>query len=199
MNKLLSLLVLGAALTVSTSTVFADEDKNNESNNVCPVGLVNNMTLEQEFGAVAASKTHCIKKRHEVKVVMQVNDYCGKSNPATGACLEPYGFRNVPELIKNYSITHGMDRKDFDIVVIVHSAGGKLMLKGNVFESWVQDALDNGVKVYFCENTVRAMIKSGALTAGDVAAGVIDGVEYVTGGLTALVDFQSRGYQYIQP
>lgn len=198
MNKLLNIVMLGAALSFSTSVAFAQDD-DNESNNACPVGLVNGMTLEDEFGPEVAATTHCIKKRHNVKVVMQVNNYCGRTAADGVTCLEPYGFRNIPEMLKNYTITHGMNRKDFDIAIIVHGTGGRLLVKNNPFQSWVTDAIDNGVKVYFCENTVRAMITSGALPAGNVASKVIPGVEYVTGGLSALVDMQSRGYQYIQP
>lgn len=69
------------------------------------------------------------------------------------------------------------------------------------------------VKFHFCMNTVRGMAKNKAKALfgstatpyqiGMVKKGlvkkVIPGVTYVTGGLTALADFEKEGYMYIQP
>jgi len=56
-------------------------------------------------------------------------------------------------------------------------------------------------------NTTRGMQASGSLPADATSALVtsvdVNGVEhsvgYVTAGITALADFQQRGYEYVQP
>lgn len=65
------------------------------------------------------------------------------------------------------------------------------------------------VKFHFCMNTVRGMAKKKAgpgassekiaMIRKGLVRNVIPGVTYVTGGLTALADFQKEGYTYIQP
>ena len=63
-----------------------------------------------------------------------------------------------------------------------------------------------GEKFYFCQNTTRGFMRNGTLpTVAETtdmtgAKGqLIDGVEYVTAGVTAIADFQSQGYKYVQP
>ena len=61
-----------------------------------------------------------------------------------------------------------------------------------------------GVKFYFCQNTTRGFINNGTLPAANEAEGgataqLIDGVEYVTAGVTSISEFQQRGYEYVQP
>jgi intracellular sulfur oxidation DsrE/DsrF family protein len=108
--------------------------------------------------------------------------------------------------------------KDYEIAAIVHSGGGPLVIKNgttgdgvhvvtNAFEDVVKDLMNKGVKFYFCMNTTRGMQGSGLLPADATSALVTsvddDGVEhsvgYVTAGITALADFQQRGYEYVQP
>ena len=163
--------------------------------NSCPDGLAEN--LSKEFGPGVAEKTQCVKEKKDIKVVMQVNQYCGKK--VDGKCIAPHGFRTIPAMIKNYTITNGIPRDQVDIVMVVHGGGGKILLKGSQFETQVRFALDNGVKVYFCQETLRSFIKKGLIPAGKASESLIEGVEYVTGGLLAVVDFQKQGYKYIQP
>ena len=60
-----------------------------------------------------------------------------------------------------------------------------------------------GVKFYFCQNTTRSFVANGTLPPGNVMGGataqLIDGVEYVTAGVTAIADLQEQGYRYVQP
>ena len=42
-------------------------------NNACPVGLVSGLPLDEEFGAGTQELTRCLERRHNVKVVVQVN------------------------------------------------------------------------------------------------------------------------------
>jgi len=186
------------ALAVTTllfaGSVQADDNSEN-SNNACPVGLVSGLALDTEFGPGVAALTKCNDKRHNVKVVFQLN--------ANAGC---YGLGNITNVIDDYEITHGMVRgRDYQLAAIVHSAGGPMMVKNGVngfanpCEAQVSALIAKGVKFYFCQNTTRAYLGNGRLTAGMVKEQVIDGVEYVTAGLGALGDFQSRGWKYVQP
>ncbi|MCG6900799.1 MAG: DsrE family protein [Gammaproteobacteria bacterium] len=124
-----------------------------------------------------------------------------------------YALGNINNMIKDYEYTYELEAgKDFEIVAVVHSGGGYLLLKDeyvddsgavktgrNKFEQEVKNLMGRGVKFYFCQNTARSFMKKGILPAGDATKELIDGVEYVTAGVTAISDFQSDGYKYVQP
>jgi len=128
-------------------------------------------------------------------------------------CTRPYALGNLVNMINDYKITNGIgDPEDIDIKVVVHSGGGYLLLKDegydgggnyvtgrNKFQGNVESLMDMGVKFYFCQNTTRGFINNGTLPAGDATAELIDGVEYVTAGVTAIADLQEQGYKYVQP
>lgn len=189
---------------VATTLLFAgsvqadDNHHSNRSNIACPVGLVKGLDLDTEFGPGTAALTKCLDKRHGVKLVFQIN----------GA--PPFGLGNIKNVIDDFEITHGMVRgRDYEIAAIVHSAGGTTAVKSsaliahgkpaNAGEALVNELIGKGVKFYFCQNTMRAYMANGTLTAGNAHSEVIEGVRYVTAGLDALTDFQSRGWKYVQP
>lgn len=203
--------VLAGLLT--TGTAWAGE----ASNNTCPVGLVNGLTLNDEFGPGSDMLTSCLERRHNAKVVMQINRFCRDSVP-NSQCTRPYALGNIRNMIKDYEITHGMEAgKDYEIVAVVHSGGGGLVLKDsgidgngspvsgrNQFEAAMRGLIADGVRFYFCQNTTRGFISGDILPdASESAAGatgeLIEGVEYTTAGVTAIAEFQSRGYRYVQP
>jgi len=201
MKNVNSLMLAGLlAVSLTSAPVFADDDgdENDANGGPCPTVSFNGLTLDEEFGAGAANMTRCLENRKKVKIVMQVNNYCGKTN-ATGACVAPYGLRNVPSIIRDYVNTHGIARDELDLRVIVHGPGGKHVLKGSQFEANVKGVIAAGVPVYFCQNTVRSFMNSGLIPVGAASTAVIDGVQFVTGGLTALADLQEEGFMYIQP
>ena len=223
------LAVCVSALAFSGVASAEEEDAGGASNNECPVGLVNNgMTLDDEFGYLTSELTKCLDRRHNVKVVMQINKPCrdsyvvdGKVTNTVAACKrngvnEPdfgrsYALGNINNMIKDYEITHGMVvGKDYEIAAIVHSGGGYLLLKdggdngkggtnSNKFEPEVKNLMDRGVKFYFCQNTTRGFVGNKTLPAGNATAQLIDGVGYVTAGVTSIAEFQQRGYEYVQP
>ena len=183
-------------------------------NNECPVGLVSGMTLDDEFGKGTSDLTQCISRRHNVKLLIQINQYCGNSS-----CSRAYALHNIYNVIADYETTYGMrPGKDYEIVAIVHSGGGPMVIKDgttgdgvhfvtNAFENDVKDLMNKGVRFYFCMNTTRGMQASGALPADATSAlvtsvdanGEEHSVGYVTAGITALAEFQQRGYEYVQP
>ena len=135
------------------------------------------------------------------------------NNIANCADNRAYALGNLRNMIKDLKITNGIAPEDIDIRVVVHSGGGYVLLKDagfdgagnyiesgrNKFQSQVEDLMAEGVRFFFCQNTTRGFINNGTLPAGDATAQLIDGVEYVTAGVTAISDLQEQGYRYVQP
>ena len=211
-NVIGAIVLLGFAFT---GAVHAAGGGNNE----CPVGLVNGLTLDDEFGPGTGDLTNCLDRRHNVKVVMQINQFC-RDTVSNADCADnrAYALGNIRNMIKDYEITHGMVAgKDYEIVAVVHSGGGWQMLKDdgldgngnpvtgrNKFEGQVSDLIAQGVEFYFCQNTTRSFIRGNRLpdateTVGGATAELIEGVKYTTAGVTAIAEFQQRGYKYVQP
>lgn len=219
MKRLLTVLSI-ICLGLTATTAMADRDHHDESDQqACPVGLFakdangNLMTIDDEFGAGSNAITRCLANRNKIKLVMQVNKACRdtavvsdgnggyriKNHPTSCNPGRGYGVAQMKAMIRDFTVTNGIPPRKLDLVMIFHDGGGYLLLKGNAFEQDVKDLLAAGVRMYFCQNTVRGFIRNGALPAGDATSHIIEGVEYVTGGLTALSDFEGRGYTYIQP
>jgi len=173
------------ALMVGLVSMPAVADKG--GNNECPVGLVTGMSMDDEFGPGTQELTKCLKKRHNVKMVVQINQFC--TNPATPAtcAASPYGLNNIRNILDDYEVTHGMKPgKDYEMVVVLHSPGGRMALKDkgytagvpgqpdavppvdpiapievtgrNPFQGTIEDLIKRGVKFYFCQNTTRAYL-----------------------------------------
>lgn len=180
-------LMLGGALLSSQAMA-------GRSGRACPT-LVQD-AVEAEFGPGSAAVTRCLAKREDIKVLYQINQECKNSK-----CDSAYAAGNIMNAYKGYVDTHGIDPKNFEIVAVVHSAGWKLVLDNNSadphptatnpFQSQIQGLLDKGIKIYFCQNTARSK--------GVKLAHMIPGIEFVTSGVTAIADFQSIGYSYVQP
>lgn len=148
-----------------------------------------------------------------------------KNNAVNCADNRAYALGNMRNMIKDYELSHGIG--NWEIVAVVHSGGWGLLVEdgyeftnilgeggpqsglktlSNQFQGQVEDLIDQGVQFLFCQNTTRGMIKRGNLptvtesTYGDGATeALIDGVGYVTAGVTAIAEFQALGYSYVQP
>lgn len=206
-----SLLVLGS---FSVSAMAADE---------CIAGQVTGMSLETEFGPGVSEITRCLTKGGQVKLVIQVNKACrdttvvatnsgyaienharsctpgNPSNPL--AYGRGYGIAQAKAMINDYTITNGILPQNLDINLIVHGGGGTMLLNTpwNKLKDDVKHLMDKGVKIHFCMNTVRGMSKKMGISTTQFTSMVIPGVTYVTGGMTALQEFQNLGYTYLQP
>jgi len=223
-SMLLNMIVLAmSSVGLWGAGIAYAEEEINGSNDECPVGVLPggpvdpDTTLDMEFGPGTSDLTKCLERRHNVKVVMQINQFCRDAVP-NAACTRPYALGNIRNMINDYEYTHGMTQgKDYEIVAVVHSGGGALVLKNdgingngdsvigrNQFESTVKGLIADGVKFYFCQNTTRGFIRNNTLPAGDETTGgataeLIEGVEYTTAGVTSIAEFQQRGYEYVQP
>ncbi|MEW6590088.1 MAG: DsrE family protein [Pseudomonadota bacterium] len=192
-------------------------------NNECPVGLVSGLSMDDEFGPGTQALTQCLKKRHNVKMVVQINQFCTNAATPDSCAASPYALNNIRNILDDYEITHGMKAgRDYQMAVVLHSPGGRMALKDtgvrgdgtvvsgrNPFETTIRGLMARGVKFYFCQNTTRAYLAQPGtaitslpkyLTTGISATDqMIEGMEYTTAGLTSIADFQARGYAYIQP
>ena len=156
----------------------------------------NTISIDDKFGAGSIDVTRCLSKTTNAKVLYQINTEC--KNAACGAA---YAIGNIINHINDYEITHGMSSDDYEIVVIVHSAGWKLILDNNSMDKHsadnpFQSAMEgliarDSVKVFFCQNTANGK--------GVVKANMLDGVGFVTAGVSAISDLQEQGYRYVQP
>ncbi|MEK6656527.1 MAG: DsrE family protein [Nitrospirota bacterium] len=198
----LSALLLSVIMMEQTS-LASDNDEHHHSKKPCPVGTpyvdANGypVSFEEKFGEGTLKLMHCLQDRHKVKLVMQVNAFVDSKG-------RPYGFSNLQNILNDYLKTNGMRAEDFEISLIIHGAGFPFVLDPdlppdivhpaaaqNTFKNMILNFMGQGVKVYFCMNTAAANnIKTNQL---------LPGIEYVTAALTALADFQSQGYKYIQP
>lgn len=186
-----------ALFLIPAHHLFADD--HGRGSKVCPVGLVSGMTLDTEFGPGTSTITHCLERRHDVKLVLQINQYC-LDNVPNAQCTRPFGLIHAANMVDDYDITHGMvPGRDYEFVVIAHTGGGPLMLKESPYAEQVRKLQARGVKFYMCQNATRALIRNGTLPLGDATSHLIENVEYVTAGVTAIVDFEKRGYRYVQP
>lgn len=169
----------------------------------CPAEV--SAAVEATFGAGAGEMTRCIQTRSNLKVVYQINQFTDSANSS-----KPYALGNIQNAINDYRDNYGMRvGKDVDIAVVVHGSGAKIVVQdivlqskgkgANPFEATIKGLIDQGVTFYLCQNSARSLIKEGALTAGYATGELIDGVKFVTAGVTAIPDFQSRGYIYVQP
>jgi len=127
-----SLLVASLAGFGFSGTASADKGGvPNLGDNECPVGLVTGMELDEEFGPGTEELTRCLERLHKVKVVMQINRFCRDDVPnADCDDTRAYALGNIRNMIKDYEITHGMERgKDYEIVAVVHSGGWAMLVE----------------------------------------------------------------------
>ncbi len=214
-NRFISILMQAGlfAMFLSGLGVSGVASAGDTSSNKCPVGLVTDKTPDNEFGPGTQELTRCLDRRTNVKVVMQINKYC-RDSVANADCKlgRPYALKNMLNMINDYETTHNMQvGKDYEIVAVVHSGGGFQMIDGdyydpatkmtvtNQFAGTVSDLIGKGVKFYFCQNTTRSFLGKGVYMGAYPTEKLIEGVEYVTAGVTAIADFEADGYRYVQP
>ena len=195
-----ALLVLAAVCSLGfAGTAFSGNDFWNTDNCVgsrWKDANGNPISIDQKFGEGSLAVTRCLANTKKAKVLYQINTECKNS-----ACDAPYAVGNIINHIKDFEETHGMSARDYRIVVVVHSAGWKLVLDNNAvekhaatnpYQSQMVDLVSRpSVKVLFCQNT--------ASSKGVVLANMIPGIGFTTSGVSAIADLQEEGYRYVQP
>jgi intracellular sulfur oxidation DsrE/DsrF family protein len=195
---------VAALFACSTSTISAGPEN---SNVACPVNSpYGDQSFQDMFGGDVLDNMRCNKRRSNVKMVMQVN-------AALDSKGRMYGFRNLPNIINDLEITHGVT--NWEIAVVIHSGGYPFVLDPNASNPHpnaylndqvvnapypgegltgaevVERLIDMGVDVYFCLNTAAAV----KITTDQI----LPEVKFVPAGLSSLVDFQYDGFKYVQP
>jgi intracellular sulfur oxidation DsrE/DsrF family protein len=198
------LLALLALSLLAAGPVLAGKSHGNVA---CPVDSpYGDDSFEDKFGDDVLERMRCNKRRSVVKMVMQVN-------AAFDSQIRMYGFRNLPNIINDLEITHGVKR--WEIAVVIHSGGYPFVLdpdatnphpnaylndqvvnapfpgQGLTGAEVVEKLIGMGVDVYFCLNTAAAL----NITTDQI----LPGVQFVPAGLTSIVDFQYDGFKYVQP
>lgn len=215
-----TLVLLGALALGASSEPSAAHDHRGEAdggNVACPVASPYPGSYDDTFGAGTTERLHCNRQRANVKYVVQINDMCrdrhfaGSPQPinnvnecyandmaADGKANRAYAIFNLLKMVEDLKITHGVE--NYRMVAVVHDSGWQLIRKGNPYEAVVKKLMgpDYNVKFYFCLNTAASLIDQGTLQV-PIADQLIEGVEYVPAGLSAISDLQVQGYALSQP
>jgi len=196
----LSLCMSAIMLLVVSGSVLADDDNMLNTDNCVASKWVdssgNPISIEEKFGPGSMDATRCLATTSKIKILYQINKECKNA-----ACGKAYAIGNIVNHINDLDITHDLSSDDYEIEVVVHSAGWKLVLDNDASD---KHAMDNpfqmamkalvarpSVKVRFCQNTANSK--------GVVFANMLPGIGFVTAGVSALSDFQEAGYRYVQP
>ena len=95
MKKCIRLFVIAAILGITSTNIAVAASE-------CPVGLVNGLTLDQEFGVGASEITRCLVKREGVKILFPILRDCTDS---AIPCTRPYALSSISNAIRDYAST----------------------------------------------------------------------------------------------
>jgi uncharacterized protein len=111
------------------------------------------------------------------KVVVQVSD------------SDPGKWNLVLNNVSNLQADLGADT--LDIEVVVYGPGIGMLKKDSVVGERVASAIQHGVKIVACQNTMRGQKL--------VAADMLEVVGYVPAGVVEIMQKQQKGYAYLRP
>lgn len=174
---------------------YADDGGKLSSHRTCPDAVL--AAADANFGAGSGAITECIRVRDDLKIVAAFNS--AAVNSANGHGQQVLNARNI---YNDYTSNYGMRiGNDFKVVVVGYAAGARWLLNdaaytasygtGNPSDTIVLDLISKGVKFYMCQNTMTGQ--------GWTKDDLLPGVKMVPAGVTALIDFQNRGFTYINP
>lgn len=184
-------LIVGACLLMPL-TGHASVDS--QRHNTCSQAAINH--ADKTFGPGASAKTHCIQHRNAIKTVIAWNE--NKVHPSKNG-LQVLNARNVLndwETNFNLKINH-----NFDAVIVAYAKGARWAVNNAAYKrkfgtdnpslKEVKALIKRGVKVYMCQNSMKGQ--------GFKPVDLIEGIEMVPSGVTALIDFQYQGFKYLAP
>src|SRR5512139_2096274 len=111
------------------------------------------------------------------KLVVQVSD----SNPATWNLA----LNNVKNVQKD------LGKDNVEVEIVAYGPGIGMLKADSEVASRVGEAVDSGVKVVACENTMRGQ----KLSKDDMNAKI----GYVPAGVVEIMQLQQKGYAYLRP
>jgi len=178
-----------------SNTVLADDDDDDDHKSKgkpCTAAAIN---AAEAYDPGSSAVTECIGVRDDFKVVVAWNSKAVNGNilknESQNVGQQVVNARNlVRDYANNYAMGHG---DEYKMVVVAYAGGVDWLKKTNdpINISLVQGLLNNGIKIYACQNTMKAK----KLKIADL----MDGVGIVPAGVTAVVDFSNRKYTYINP
>lgn len=193
MRKFKSLPALILSTAFITPALADDNNYKNKKSRGCTTAAIN---AAESYDPGLGKVTTCIKKRNNVKVVIAWNNNLrnGKVFNTSGATIgqQAVNARNLArDFENNYDMMHG---DEFNAVVVAYASGVDWLKKSSEQANQdfiVNNILARGIKIYACQNTMKAK--------GLKLADLIDGVETVPAGVSAVVDFQNQGMTYLVP
>lgn len=190
--------ILAFSLCLPIGSVGAAQDSENNSS-VCTTTAIeraNNNFGSDANGVPASEKTSCIKNRHNLKAIVAWNS--DNVHPSKNG-LQVLNARNIlNDWEESYQLKAG---KDFDVVIVSYGKGARWAINDAAYKEKfgtdnpstiiVKSLIERGAKLYMCQNSMKGN--------GWKTTDLIDGVNMVPSGVTAVIDFQYQGYKYIAP
>lgn len=179
-----------------STTAHADNEKDKKKyDTTCPqpvLDAADTLFGPDESSNTASSLTTCLGVRDRISVVAAIN-----SAAVNGASGYGQQIKNVENLVKDYETNYGMRiGDDYELVAVAYGDGLQWLTQDgfptdSALELSIKGLVAKGVKFYACQNTMKGK--------GWLTTKLIPGVRMVPAGVTAVVDFQERGYTYISP
>jgi len=185
--------ILLATVLVTPTFAGNDHDHGHDKKNAeCTESA---LAAARAYDIDMVTATTCIKKRDDVEVIVAWNNngFNGKIFKTSGATVGQQ-IVNVRNLARDYEINYDMSHGDDFSVVVVAYASGIDWLKNTTDpanQKFIRDLQEKGIKIFACQNTMKAK----DLKLVDL----VDGIETVPAGVTAVVDFQLQGRTLLVP
>lgn len=153
--------------------------------------------INSELGPTASALTECLAVQHRVAAVVNWNRSIVNKG---GVSQQGISTLNLAENYEMYGMTAGAQ---YLVAVIAYGQGGRWLLNdeaynqsfgvttGNPTRQIVEDLLARNLDLYMCQNTMKGN--------GWQVSDLLPGVKMVPSGAAAVVDFQLRGYRYLNP
>lgn len=178
------------------ATVLAEHSTLNTN---CPTNVAS--AIDAKFGTGTAAITECLANREELKVVASWTNQ--EKNAKSGIGQQVVNINNMVTDYEKYGLVVGTDPA---IVVVGYGAGARWLLSDaaylakvdpnaingvNPSRVTVQNLLAKKVKILMCQNTMSAN--------GYTVADLLPGVQMTPAGVTAVIEYQQREYDFIAP
>ena len=165
----------------------------------CPTSVANG--IDAKFGVGTAAITECLAYRSGLKVVASWTNK--ETNAKSGIGQQVVNINNMVADYEKYGLVVGTDPI---IVVVGYGVGARWLLSDaaylakidpnavngvNPSRVAVQNLLAKKVKIVMCQNTMNG--------SGYTVDDLIPGVQMTPAGVTAVIDYQQRNYDYIAP
>lgn len=183
--------VLGICLLASFA---GNASVNSQKHGTCSQAAIER--ANKLFGPGAGEKTTCVQRRDQLKTIIAWNS--DTIHPSKNG-LQVLNARNV---LNDWESSYDLKiNNNFDAIIVAYGKGARWAVNNAAYKrkfgsdnpsiKEVKSLLKRGVKVYMCQNSMKG--------AGFKPADLVEGIEMVPSGVTALIDFQYQGFKYLAP